>query len=63
MARFIWGFARQEKKKIVIIFLFVIASQVFSLLEPWFFSRIVDNFLRDVGKADFTMSSRDFITT
>ncbi|MEK9180973.1 MAG: ABC transporter ATP-binding protein [Patescibacteria group bacterium] len=47
--RFTLQFAKQEKGKIALIFIFVTLSQIFSLAEPFFFTRILDGFLRRIG--------------
>ncbi|HYF05955.1 MAG TPA: ABC transporter ATP-binding protein [Patescibacteria group bacterium] len=47
--RFIKPYLGQEKRKIILIFLFVIASQLLSLIEPVFFAKIIDEYLRDPG--------------
>ena len=49
--KFLSQFWRNEKGKIGLAFLFVMLSQGFSLAEPFFFTRILDDFLRRVGDA------------
>lgn len=43
--RFLSRYAKGEKGKIALIFLFVMLSQSFSLLEPYFFATILDKYL------------------
>lgn len=43
--RFLGGYAKGERGKIALIFLFVMLSQGFSLLEPYFFATILDKYL------------------
>lgn len=45
--RFLSTYFKKEKKNIFLIFIFVMFSQLFSLLEPFFYTRILDQFLRD----------------
>ncbi|MBI4054315.1 MAG: ABC transporter ATP-binding protein [Candidatus Doudnabacteria bacterium] len=47
--RFLSQFWQKERGKIALIFLFVVCSQLFSLAEPFFFTRILDDFLRQIG--------------
>jgi len=47
--KFLSQFWRQDKGKIGLAFLYVMLSQGFSLAEPFFFTRILDDFLRRVG--------------
>jgi len=46
---FVSKFWQKEKGKLSLVFLFVTLSQLFSLAEPFFFTRILDDFLRNVG--------------
>ena len=43
--RFLSGYTKGERGKIALIFIFVMISQSFSLLEPYFFATILDKFL------------------
>ena len=47
--KFLGQYLKDEKGKIALIFVFVIFSQSLSLTEPYFFSQIIDNFLRQSG--------------
>lgn len=49
--KFLSEYWRKDRGKIGLIFLFVMLSQIFSLAEPFFFTRILDGFLRQVGDA------------
>jgi len=45
--QFLKQYFLNERKNIALIFTFVMLSQLFSLAEPFFYSRILDSFLRD----------------
>lgn len=45
--KFLSHYWKGERKNLAFIFIFVIFSQGLSLLEPVFFAKIIDNFLRD----------------
>ncbi|MHB8871003.1 MAG: ABC transporter ATP-binding protein [Candidatus Doudnabacteria bacterium] len=45
--KFLSQYFQKERKNIALIFVFVMLSQSFSLLEPVFYTRILDRFLRD----------------
>ncbi len=45
--KFLSRYFKEERKNIALIFVFVMLSQSFSLLEPVFYTRILDRFLRD----------------
>ena len=47
--RFLYPYWKKEKKFVALICLFVILSQGFSLIEPFFFVKILDDFLRQSG--------------
>ncbi len=47
--RFLSRYWQEEKGKIVLIFIFVILSQSFSLAEPFFFSTIITNYIGRAG--------------
>jgi ABC-type multidrug transport system fused ATPase/permease subunit len=46
---FLSRFWKKERGRIALIFIFVIFSQLLSLAEPFFFTRILDGFLNQVG--------------
>lgn len=47
--RFLSGYWREERGKIALVFGAVMLSQGFSLLEPYLWTRLLDDFLRQVG--------------
>ena len=47
--RFLSRYWREERGKIALVFGAVMVSQGFSLLEPYLWTRLLDDFLRQVG--------------
>jgi len=45
--KFLSNYWQKERGKIALIFVLVVLSQSFSLTEPYFFAKIIDNFLRN----------------